>query len=111
MADYVQVLTTVDAADKGTALARSIVEEQLAAGVQIVGPIRSVYWWQGAVADTQEWQLIIMTTTDLFPVVEAHIKANHSYVTPEIIATPIVAGSREYLQWISDETRQSGVSP
>lgn len=111
MAKYMQVLTTVDAADKGAALARSIVEERLAAGVQIVGPIRSLYWWQGEIADAQEWQLIMMTTAEIFPALEAHIKANHSYVTPEIIATPIVAGSREYLQWISDEIRQSGVSP
>lgn len=107
MAVHIQILTTVNAADKGAALARSIVEARLAAGVKIVGPIRSVYWWQDEIADTQEWQLIMMTTADLFPALKAHIKTHHSYVTPEIIATPIMAGSREYLQWISDETRQS----
>ncbi|MEU7915689.1 divalent-cation tolerance protein CutA [Microbispora bryophytorum] len=105
MTDYIQVLTTVKSAQEGAALARSIVEARLAAGAQIVGPIRSVYWWQGRIEDTQEWQILLKTIAGNFSAVAAHIEANHSYVTPEIIATPIVAGSHEYLNWISDETR------
>ncbi len=109
MAEYVQVLTTVDSEGDGVRLGRGIVDARLAACVQVVGPIRSLYWWQGEVENAREWQLLIKTTTDRFPELEQHIKANHSYDTPEIIATPIVAGSAEYLGWVSEET-QTGSS-
>ncbi|MFG1880253.1 divalent-cation tolerance protein CutA [Sphaerisporangium sp. NPDC049003] len=96
--------------EEAVKLARSIAGERLAACAQMVGPIRSVYWWQGEIKDAQEWQLLIKTTAALFPALEAHIKANHSYDTPEIIATPIVAGSAEYFAWISAETRRTDAS-
>jgi periplasmic divalent cation tolerance protein len=82
MAEYVQVLTTVDSEDAGVTLARGIVEERLAACVQIVGPIRSVYWWEGRVDDSREWQLLIKTTTERLPELEQHIKENHGYDIP-----------------------------
>jgi periplasmic divalent cation tolerance protein len=110
MAEYIQVLTTVDSAEDGARLGRSIAEARLAACVQIVGPIRSLYWWQGSLDDAQEWQLLIKTTAERFTALERHIKANHSYDTPEIIATPILAGSPEYLNWVSEETRQTDAS-
>lgn len=110
MAEFIQVITTVESSAAGATLARSIAETRLAACVQIIGPIQSVYWWGGKVEDAQEWQLLIKTTADSFPALEAHIKANHSYDTPEIIATPIVAGSSEYLSWISEETKRSDAS-
>lgn len=103
MADYVQVQTTVASAEEGESLARGITEARLAACVQITGPIRSVYWWQGEIEVSEEWLLLMKTTASRLPQLEEHIKANHSYDTPEIIATPIVAGSAEYLNWISDE--------
>jgi periplasmic divalent cation tolerance protein len=108
--DYMQVLTTVPSADEGTALARSITSQRLAAGVQIIGPIRSLYWWRGSLRDEEEWQLVIKTTRGLLIALEAHIKANHSYETPEIIATKIAAGSKDYLDWISAETRRIDAS-
>jgi periplasmic divalent cation tolerance protein len=101
-----QVTTTVSSADEGAALARSITTQRLAAGVQIIGPIRSLYWWQGSLHDEQEWQLVIKTTQALLVALEHHIKTNHSYETPEIIATEIIAGSGDYLDWISEETRR-----
>lgn len=107
---YVQALTTVPNADEGAALARSITSERLAAGVQIIGPIRSLYWWQGSLRDEQEWQLVIKTTRALFEALEAHIRANHSYDTPEIVATEILTGSDSYLAWISAETRKIDAS-
>jgi periplasmic divalent cation tolerance protein len=110
MAEYVQVLTTVDSEEAGTTLARGIVEARLAACVQIVGPIRSVYWWEGKVDDAREWQLLMKTTTERLPELQEHIKANHGYDTPEIIETEIVGGSAEYLAWVSAETRQAGAS-
>ncbi|MGV9376565.1 divalent-cation tolerance protein CutA [Nonomuraea sp. NPDC003707] len=110
MKGYVQVMTTVPSADEGAALARSITSQRLAAGVQIVGPIRSLYWWRGSLRDEQEWQLVIKTTHALLSALESHIKINHSYETPEIIATEIIAGSGDYLDWISEETQRIDAS-
>jgi periplasmic divalent cation tolerance protein len=100
-----QVLTTVPTADEGAALAQSITAQRLAAGVQIVGPIRSLYWWQGSLRDEPEWQLVILTTRAQLTALEDHIKANHSYETPEVIATEIATGSDDYLDWIRVETQ------
>jgi periplasmic divalent cation tolerance protein len=105
MADFMQVVTTVDSEEAAERLARGITGARLAACVQIMGPIRSLYWWQGALDDAREWQLIIKTTMARLDELEAHIKANHSYETPEITATEIPWGSREYLDWIKAETR------
>jgi periplasmic divalent cation tolerance protein len=110
MTEHMQVLTTVDSAEAAERLGRSIAGARLAACVQIVGPIRSLYWWQGKVEEAQEWQLLIKTTSGRLAELEQHIKANHGYDTPEIIATPIPWGSQEYLGWVSAETRQTGVS-
>lgn len=110
MTDYVQVLTTVDSAEDAERLGRSIVNARLAACAQINGPIRSLYWWQGKVDDAQEWQILMKTTTDRLPALERHIKANHSYDTPEIISAPIPWGSQEYLTWVSEETQQTDAS-
>jgi len=110
MTEYMQVLTTVDSAEEAERLARSITTARLAACVQIVGPIRSVYWWHDTVEDSQEWQLLIKTTTERLAELEQHVKDNHSYETPEIIATEIPWGSREYLGWVTSETRQADAS-
>jgi periplasmic divalent cation tolerance protein len=105
MADFMQVVTTVDSEEAAEQLARGITGARLAAGVQIVGPIRSVYWWNGKLEETREWRLTIMTTSDHLSALEAHIKDMHTYVTPQIIATDVPWGSREYLDWVSAETR------
>ena len=110
MANFFQVVTSVDSEESGELLARGIVDARLAACVQIVGPIRSLYWWQGSIDDTREWQLVIKMTSELLTVLEAYIKENHSYDTPEITATEIPWGSREYLDWISAETRTGASS-
>ncbi|MFI7425211.1 divalent-cation tolerance protein CutA [Nonomuraea sp. NPDC049684] len=110
MTDYIQVLTTVPDVDAGAALARSITIKRLAAGVQIIGPIRSLYWWKGSLRDEQEWQLVIKTTRTLFAELEEHIKAGHSYEVPEVIATEILEGSGAYLNWISTETQRTDAS-
>src|SRR5450755_2080162 len=110
MTDYMQVITTVDSAEEAERLGRGVVKARLAACVQIVGPIRSLYWWQDKIDEAQEWQLLMKTTTERLPALEEHIKANHSYDTPEIIATPIPLGSQEYLDWISAQTQQTGAS-
>jgi periplasmic divalent cation tolerance protein len=105
MADFMQVVSTVDSEEAAEQLARGITGARLAACVQIVGPIKSVYWWQGELAEAREWQLIMKTTTARIAELEDYIKENHSYDTPEITATVISGGSYEYLDWITAETR------
>jgi periplasmic divalent cation tolerance protein len=110
MTDYTQVLTTTDSPEAAERLARSITAARLAACVQIIGPIRSIYWWRDKVEHAQEWQLLIKTAAGRLPELEQHIKANHSYETPEIIACEIPWGSPEYLDWVTAETRQTGAA-
>jgi periplasmic divalent cation tolerance protein len=105
MPGFLQVVTTIDSEEAAEQLARGTVSARLAACVQIVGPIKSLYWWQGELEEAREWQLVIKTTSDRFSELETHIKENHSYETPEITVTEITGGSREYLGWISAETR------
>jgi periplasmic divalent cation tolerance protein len=105
MADFMQVVSTVDSEEAAEQLARGIAGARLAACVQIVGPIKSVYWWQGELEEAREWQLTMKTTTARIAELEDYIKENHSYGTPEITATVISGGSYEYLDWITAETR------
>ncbi|HET7444653.1 MAG TPA: divalent-cation tolerance protein CutA [Solirubrobacterales bacterium] len=100
--EHVQVLTTVGSEQEAELVASSLVEAKLAACVQIAGPVRSRYRWQSAIEEASEWQCVVKTTTAAYPRVEAAIRSLHSYEEPEIIATPIVAGSAGYLAWIDD---------
>lgn len=101
MVNYIQVITTTETRDEADRIARVLVEGGLAPCVQIVGPITSTYSWQGRIETAAEWQCLIKTRDDLFEEVERSIKSVHSYETPEIIALPISAGSREYLDWMA----------
>ncbi|NBM18639.1 divalent-cation tolerance protein CutA [Streptomyces sp. GC420] len=107
-AQWLTVLTTTDSTDKARALAHGAVEARLAACAQIGGPVTSVYHWDGAVETTEEWQVLFKTTAARYDALEAHLKRAHDYDTPEIIATPVVRGSAEYLDWVTDETRAAG---
>ena len=103
MTDYVMILTTTGSVEEAQKIAQTLVKEKLAACVQ--RPIESTYSWEGKLNNDPEQLLLIKTQANLFPKVEAAIKALHSYATPEIICLPITAGSREYLDWISSMTR------
>jgi|SRR6188472_4286311 len=102
MTGLVQVLTTAGSEAEAGRIAELLVERRLAACVQVVGPIVSRYRWQGAVEEEREWQCLVKTTRGAYEAVEAAIRGVHSYDEPEIIATPIVAGSAGYLAWIAD---------
>ncbi len=107
-ADYVIVASTTADEPAARALAAGAIEARLGACAQIVGPIISVFRWQGEVQTEQEWRLEIKTTADRVGALIAHIRANHSYDVPEIIATPITGGSAEYLSWVTAETGTGG---
>lgn len=77
----------------------------LAACVQIIGPIKSAYWWKGNIETTEEWLLLIKSEKRLYKEIEKVIKKFHSYEIPEIVAVPIVEGSSEYFNWLKRELR------
>ncbi|HID56080.1 TPA: divalent-cation tolerance protein CutA [Candidatus Poribacteria bacterium] len=100
---YIQVITTTERKEEAERMAEELVERRLAGCVQIVGPITSIYRWKGEVVKAQEWLLFIKTGDSLYERVEKTVKELHPYETPEIIATEITAGSREYLEWLERE--------
>ena len=81
---YIQVMTTVDDAEGAQRIADALVGARLAACVQVLGPIASTYRWQGEINNAQEWLCLAKTRADLYPQVEAAIRAAHSYDVPEI---------------------------
>jgi periplasmic divalent cation tolerance protein len=103
-AAHVQIATTTATEEEARQIARGAVEQRLAACAQVLGPISSTYWWQGAIETAAEWLCLLKTTASRFEAAAAHIRAEHSYDTPEITATPITGGSPDYLAWISAET-------
>lgn len=106
--EHVIVATTIDGEDAARTLAASVIGAKLGACAQIVGPITSVFRWEGAVSAEREWRLEIKTAADRVPELTEHLRANHGYDVPEVVATPITGGSAEYLSWLVDETRVHG---
>jgi periplasmic divalent cation tolerance protein len=99
------VVTTTDSAEAAGELGRGIVDARLGACVQIVGPIRSIYQWEGEVQNEQEWQCWIKTSADRLDALTEYIKKHHSYDVPEVVVLPVVGGSADYLSWVTNETR------
>jgi len=104
---YRVVLMTAGSAEEATQLARTLVSERLAACVNIVGPIRSIYRWQGKVEDNSEHLLIAKTCADLVSRLAERVKALHSYQVPEVLALPVLYGWPPYLEWLGQETSQA----
>jgi periplasmic divalent cation tolerance protein len=102
-AEYVIVMTTCANEAQARELASALLEKQLAACVQ-ASDINSTYRWKGAVETSNEVRLMIKARGADYGAIEALIIALHSYETPEILALPVVAGARTYLDWISSET-------
>ncbi|MDI5982590.1 divalent-cation tolerance protein CutA [Amycolatopsis magusensis] len=104
-AENVVVTTTTDSEDLARALAAGAIEARLGACAQVVGPVTSVYRWEGAVQTDQEWRVEVKTTARRVEELTAHLLEHHTYDTPEVIATPITGGSPAYLSWLAEETR------
>lgn len=96
---YGVVLVTVASLTEGQEIATKLIEDKLAACVNLL-PISSIYLWQGKINQDQEYQLIIKTDLNQFNDLADKIKTLHSYEVPEIIALPIIAGSKTYLDWL-----------
>jgi periplasmic divalent cation tolerance protein len=106
--DKVVIYVTAASQDECKKIARHLVESRLAACVNISQAIESVYRWEGQIAEEREFLLSIKSTRELFPEIKTEISKIHSYQTPEIICLPIIDGSRNYLQWISDSVKAAG---
>jgi periplasmic divalent cation tolerance protein len=102
MSDKKIVLTAAGSREEAEKIAHALVERRLAACVNIVGPIHSVYRWQGKVESAPEHLLLIKTTGAMFDSVAKVIRELHSYELPECIQLPIENGSKEYLEWIEE---------
>ncbi|MBI5923195.1 MAG: divalent-cation tolerance protein CutA [Betaproteobacteria bacterium] len=101
------VLTTLPDDDSAQALATHLIEQSLAACVNILPPCRSVYRWQGKIEDASEVPVWIKTTEECYPELEAAIRAHHPYELPEIVAVSVERGLPEYLAWVAQSTSPS----
>jgi periplasmic divalent cation tolerance protein len=102
--DVVLVLTTVPVGERGEAIARALVDERLAACVNLLGPMTSFYRWDGAVERDVERQLIIKTTHGRVAAIQARLVELHSYDLPEFVVLPVSDGGPSYLDWVRNET-------
>jgi periplasmic divalent cation tolerance protein len=100
------VLTNVPDVTIATAIARQLVEQKLAACVNVLPQVQSIYRWQGIIEEVGEATLLIKTTQGRYDALEAAIKASHPYDLPEVIAIPITQGLPQYLDWIAQETKK-----
>lgn len=100
--EEVVVWVTAGSEAEARSVARALVEAGLAACCNLIPGVRSIYRWQGRVRDEPEWLLAIKTLRGRLEALEAKVREVHSYDTPEIIATPIVAGSEPYLDWLRE---------
>ncbi len=99
------VLVTAPDAETGARLARSLVEERLAACANLIPGVRSIYRWEGRVQDDAEVLLVLKTRAERVDALAARVSELHPYDVPEVVALPAVGGSRAYLDWVRGESR------
>lgn len=109
--EAVVVLVTVPTAEVAEKIGRTVVEERLAASVNIVPGLRSLYVWQGRLADERELLLLVKTRAERVAALETRVRALHPYAIPGVIAVPVVAGHGPYLAWIGDAVTKGGGEP
>jgi len=104
MKEFIVIYITAPTEEVGKNIAKKLIEEKVAACINMVKNIYSIYWWKGNIEEDNEVLLIIKTKKDLFDKIEEIVKSIHPYTIPEIITLPIVAGSFDYLNWIDEST-------
>lgn len=109
MTDKRLILSTCGSREQATRIARTLVDGQIAACVNVIGPMDSVYRWKGKVETTQEFLLLIKTTAENFERICAEIRRLHSYELPEILQFTVESGLEAYLDWIGDSV--TGTQP
>lgn len=104
MTELLLVMTSLPDKVTANALAKQLIDANLAACVQIQSGVQSIYRWQGRVCEEQEVVLVAKTSTDQWPAISDYIKQNHPYDVPEIIAQPITHSHTDYARWVIAET-------
>ena len=102
---HIIVLVTTSSREEAEKIAKILLEERLVACANIIGPMHSLFWWQGKIDEAKEHLILMKTRKDLFGKVSERVKTLHSYQVPEIISTPIIEGSKEYLKWLDESLR------
>jgi periplasmic divalent cation tolerance protein len=106
MGDEIVVLITASSGDEAALIGKTLTDERLAACVNIIREVRSLFFWEGKTQDEREALLIVKSRLPLMEKLVAKVKSLHSYSVPEILALPVVAGSREYLDWLQEATKE-----
>ncbi len=101
---FVTVYITTSSETEATNIGQKLVEERLVSCVNILPNMKSIYWWEGKIEHADEALMFAKTRQDLVKLVIERVKSLHSYITPAIIALPIVEGESSYLEWITKET-------
>jgi periplasmic divalent cation tolerance protein len=104
------IFTTTGSEEQALAIARALVSDRLAACVNIIGPIRSVYRWRDAIEDEREYLLLIKTRALNYMKVERRVRELHTYEVPEVLALTVDRGSPPYIQWLLDSSRAQAIS-
>lgn len=101
------VYVTASSRDEAIKIARTVVEERLAACANVFQPMTSIYWWEGKIQEEGEISFILKTRDDLVEDLTRRVKALHSYTCPCVVALPVSQGNGAFLAWIENETRQN----
>ena len=104
---FVVVLVTAANPDEAGRIGRTLVEERLVACANVIGPIRSIYRWEGAIEEASEHLLLLKARAEDVGALEARVHALHSYEVPEVLALPVTAGAAAYLAWLAGSTMRS----
>ena len=104
---YIVVMITTSSGEEAERIARDLLDKSLAACVNIVSGVKSLFWWEGKIQEAGEHLLLIKTRLDKMEKIIKSVKQIHSYAVPEIIALPIIAGNKSYLEWINQVMEKS----
>ncbi len=105
---YTIIFVTVSGKKEARLIAKALIKEKLAACVNIIDGIESLFWWKNKVDRARELLLVIKSKKAALPAIITKVKSMHSYTCPEIIALPIIAGEKSYLNWIDASVRANG---
>ncbi len=107
MTDKIVVLVTTNGVRQAKRIARALLDQRLAACANLITPIRSLYRWQGKIAEDRECLMVIKTTRGQFDALRACVEKLHTYSVPEVIALPIIDGAENYLSWLAESVAKS----
>lgn len=102
---HIVVLITTSSGQEAETIGKALVESRLAACVNILPGVRSLFWWQGTIEHQEEVLMVVKSRSDLLPAMIEVVKRLHSYTVPEVVALPILAGSPDYLAWLDASLR------